>query len=80
MQQKIDYAKTIKLSVATKVHESRMNSNSSAGIYVTAELRASSRFISSPKELNKKEAIEQEAGAASKNESSATKKKTRFIG
>ena len=66
IQKEIEGAKLIKLGAAADVRESRMNPDSSSGLYVTAKLRAAARRVATLKEQDKREKAEQAVRTASK--------------
>lgn len=66
IQKEIEGAKLIKLGAAADVRESRMNPDSSSGLYVTDKLRAAARRVATLKEQDKREKAEQAVRTASK--------------
>ena len=78
IQQEIDHAKTIKVTNATNVRKSRMNPDTSSGLYVTSEVAAAARRVDTLKALDKKEAAERAVRTAEKNVALSKKKEEAF--
>ena len=78
IQLEINNAKAIKLGSYADPRESRMNPDTSSGLFVTAEYRAAARRVATLKEKDKREKVEQAVRTASKNVELTTKKKQAF--
>ena len=78
IQLEINNAKAITLGSYADPRESRMNPDSSSGLYVTAEYRAAARRVATLKEQDKREKAQKAVSTASKNAELATKKKQAF--
>ena len=78
MQQEISHAKTIQVGPAADVRESRMNPDTTSGLFVTSEIRAHARRVDVLKNLDKQEAKERAVRTAAKNAVLSTKKKEAF--
>ena len=74
---KINNSKGIKLGSYAHPHESRMNPDTSSGLYVTAEYRVAARRVQNLKVKDKKEKVEQDVRTAEKKYRIGNKKETR---